>query len=243
MICEAQRKESIKHFASRRAMDIDGLGDRIVEQLLQQGVIEDAADLYAIAPGQLTGLDKFAEKSADNLVTAIARSRDTTFARFLFALGIHQVGEATAQQLATRFATLDELRAAGEEILQQVPDIGPVVAGNIRRFFQSERGMEIIGKLLEAEVHWPEASRPEGDDELPLTGMSIVLTGTLASMPRVEAKERLQLLGARVTGSVSGSTSLVVAGADPGSKADKATRLGVRLISEEEFLVMIDKSG
>ena len=239
MICSAQRKESIKHFASRRAMDIEGLGDRIVEQLLRQGLIEDAADLYGIGPGQLVVLEKFAQKSADNLVASIAASKEASLERFLYALGIHQVGEATALQLASRFGSLDALRGAGEEELQLIPDIGPVVAGNICRFFNSAEGMKIVRKLLDAGITWPEVVPSEDAGDLQLAGTSVVLTGTLQSMPRSRAKEQLQALGAKVTASVSGNTSFVVAGANPGSKVDKAEKIGVRILSEEEFLEMI----
>jgi len=240
LFCDAQRKESIKHFASRRAMDIDGLGDKIVEQLVDRGLVKDVADLYQLDKAQLADLDRMADKSAGNLVAALDRSRDTTLDRFLFGLGIPQVGETTAAQLARHFGSLERLLAASREDLEAVPDIGPVVAGSIRTFFEQAHNREVIQRLREAGVHWPE-HEPQGQspENLPLQGCTIVLTGTLESMTREEAKSALEALGARVAGSVSKRTSWVIAGADPGSKADKAGSLGVEILDEaglEELL-------
>ncbi|ALP53416.1 aromatic ring-opening dioxygenase LigA [Candidatus Tenderia electrophaga] len=231
LFCAAQRKEAIKHFASRKAMDIDGLGDKLVEQLCQQGLIHDLADLYALTPEQLAGLERMGEKSAQNLIDALEKSKQTTLPRFLFALGIREVGEATAQGLANWFAELDAIRTATEEDLQQVPDVGPVVAAHIRAFFQQSHNLDVIDKLLQAGVHWPAVER-RAVKQLPLQGKTIVLTGSLSEWTRDEVKRRLQALGAKVTGSVSKRTDLVIAGAEAGSKLSKAEQLGVEVMDE-----------
>jgi len=243
LFCDAQRKESIKHFASRRAMDIDGLGDKIVEQLVDKGLVRDAADLYALDKEQLAGLDRMADKSAQNLVEALDKSKDSTLERFLFGLGIPQVGETTAQQLAVHFGSLERLMAADPEQLQEVPDIGPIVADSVHTFFGQRHNREVIDKLRQAGVHWREhepARAPAG--EQPLAGRTFVLTGTLDSMTRDEAKQALQALGAKVTGSVSKKTDYVVVGTDPGSKAVKAEALGVQTLDEDAFMRLLDES-
>jgi DNA ligase (NAD+) len=243
LFCDAQRKESIKHFASRRAMDIDGLGDKIVEQLVDREMVKDAADLYALSKEDIAGLERMADKSAQNLVDALEKSKDTTLGRFLFALGIPQVGETTAQQLAAHFGSLDRLMEAGEETLQQVPDIGPIVAGSIHTFFAQRHNRDVISKLRDAGVRWQEHEPArDREGELPLSGKTFVLTGALESMTRDEAKEALQALGAKVTGSVSKKTDYVVVGADPGSKADKAGELGVEILDEDAFRRLLDDS-
>jgi len=242
LFCDAQRKESIKHFASRRAMDIDGLGDKIVEQLVDRGMVNDAADLYALTREQIAGLERMAAKSAQNLVDALEKSKDTSLDRFLFALGIPQVGETTAQQLAAHFGSLERLMEADSETLQEVPDIGPVVAESIATFFAQAHNREVIRKLQQAGVHWAEhepARPPAGEQSL--AGRTFVLTGTLDSMTRDEAKRALQGLGAKVTGSVSKKTDYVVVGADPGSKAVKAEELGVETLDEEELRKLLDQ--
>ncbi|MGX2039269.1 NAD-dependent DNA ligase LigA [Methylocaldum sp. MU1018] len=242
LFCAAQHKESIKHFASRRAMDIDGLGDKLVDQILENKLIETVADLYRLTVEQLAALERMGRKSAENLVNALERSKRTTLPRFLYALGIREVGEATAHTLADHFRTLDNIMAADEEELQKVQDVGPSVAHHIYTFFRQPHNVEVVRALLGAGVHWEEIA--EAKAEQPLRGQTFVITGTLSSMPRDEAKARLQALGGKVTGSVSKSTRYVIAGADPGSKLVKARELGVEVLDETEFLRLIEnRSG
>lgn len=240
LFCPAQRKEGIQHFASRRAMDIDGLGEKLVDQLVDQGLIEDAADLYDLQVAQLAGLERMAEKSAGNLVRALENSKQTTLPRFLYALGIPEVGEATAQQLSAHFGTLDAIMEADEEALQAVPDVGPVVAQEIRAFFQERHNRDVIAKLRRRGVE-PPAEKVVSRVKRPLAGKTFVLTGTLDTLSRAEAKARLQALGAKVTGSVSSKTDFVVAGADPGSKLAKAQELGVEVLGERELLRLLEQ--
>lgn len=232
LICPAQRKETIKHFASRRAMDIEGLGDKLVEQLIDTKLISSVADIYELTQDQLENLERMGKKSAQNLLEQIEKSKNTTFARFLYALGIREVGEATAKALAMHYRNFHALQSASEESLQSVPDIGPVVAAHIAHFFHEPHNRNIINKLIKAGVHWQEVQE---NKHLPLMGKTFVLTGTLSDMPRDEAKERLEKLGAKVTGTVSSKTSFVVVGADPGSKYDKAKELGVPILEDKEF--------
>ncbi len=239
LYCPAQRKEAIKHFASRRAMDIQGLGDKLVEQLVDKGLVKDPADLYALTEAELVRLDRMGEKSARNLLEALERSKSTTLARFLYALGIREVGEATAQALARHFGSLEAIEKADEERLQQVPDIGPVVAAHIAAFFRQPHNLEVIEKLRRAGVHWPEEAPAPAPESLPLHGKTFVLTGAL-SRPREEVKARLQALGAKVTGSVSRKTDYVVVGAHPGSKYDEARRLGVPILDESGLQRMLE---
>jgi len=236
LFCPAQRKEAIKHFASRRAMDIDGLGDKLVEQLVERGLIADVSDLYRLTVEDLAGLERMAEKSATNLVNALAKSRDTTLERFIYALGIREVGEATAQLLAQAFGDLEPLMQADVETLQAVRDVGPVVAQHIVGFFGEAHNREVIARLLEAGVHWTAVERPQVQ---PLAGKTFVITGTL-SMPRSELKAKLQAAGARVAGSVSKKTDYVVAGEKAGSKLEKAAEFGVSVLSEAECLAMLE---
>ncbi len=239
LFCEAQRKEMIKHFASRRAMDIEGLGDKLVEQLVDSGLVHDPADLYALTETQLSGLERMAEKSARNILSALDKSKNTSLARFIYALGIHNVGETTAQTLAQHFGSLECLMTADEESLQAVPDIGPVVAQSIVTFFSQPHNQEVIKKLLAAGLHWPDVEiRPE--DALPLKGKTFVLTGTLTSMSRNEAKAALQALGAKVSGSVSKKTDYVVVGENPGSKAAKAKQLGLDILTEDRLVQLLE---
>ncbi len=230
LYCPAQRREAIKHFASRRAMDIEGLGDKLVEQLVKRQLVSSPADLYQLDQETLAGLERMGEKSTHNLIQALQRSKSTTLARFLFALGIREVGEATAQALATHFGTLKAIHQAGIEALQEVSDVGPVVAEHLVTFFRQPHNQEVLEKLLEAGVHWPAVAMPAVDRQ-PLKGKSFVLTGTL-SQPRSQIKEALQSLGAKVTGSVSKKTDYVVAGVDAGSKLEKAERLGLEILDE-----------
>ncbi|MDQ2695311.1 MAG: NAD-dependent DNA ligase LigA [Pseudomonadota bacterium] len=236
LVCRAQRKEAIRHFASRRAMDIDGLGDKLVEQLVRQDLVQSVADLYALDAPTLAALERMGEKSAANLLAALQRSKSTALARFLYALGIREVGEATAAALARHFGTLEALLAADEERLQQVPDIGPVVAAQVRAFFQEPHNRQIIDRLRAAGVHWPAEAAVSGRS---LAGKTFVLTGTLAALTRDQARERLQALGAKVTGSVSKNTDYVVAGENPGAKLDRAQELGVQVLDEAGLLALL----
>ncbi|OGT06976.1 MAG: DNA ligase (NAD(+)) LigA [Gammaproteobacteria bacterium GWF2_41_13] len=238
LYCPAQRKEAIKHFASRRAMDIQGLGDKLVNQLVDVGLIEHVDDLYRLTVDQLSVLERMGEKSAEKLIHAIEQSKQTTFARFLYALGIREVGETTAQALATHFAMLEDLMAASPETLQTIPDIGPVVAQHIDSFFHEPHNRKIIQSLLRYGVHW-KAKSISPVESGPLTGQIIVLTGTLISLTRDEAKEKLQALGAKVAESVSKNTTLVVAGENAGSKLTKAKQFNIQVIDEEDFLKLL----
>ncbi len=233
LYCAAQRKEAIKHFASRKAMDIDGLGDKLVDQFFEADLIKTVADLYQLKVDDLLKLERMGEKSVDNLLVAIEKSKKTTLPRFLFSLGIREVGEATALALASHFADLEKIEAADSDTLQKVPDVGPVVAKHIAVFFQQPHNREVVDSLLKAGIAWPAYVR-ENTGQI-LDKKTFVLTGTLSSMGRSEAKAKLQALGAKVTGSVSKNTHFVVAGADPGSKVDKAKKLEIRVLDEEEF--------
>ncbi|MGD9153043.1 MAG: NAD-dependent DNA ligase LigA [Gammaproteobacteria bacterium] len=237
LYCAAQRKEAIKHFASRKAMDIEGLGDKLVDQLVDEGLVNHVDGLYRLKLDQLAGLERMAEKSAQNLLDALEKSKKTTLARFLYALGIREVGEATARSLSLYFKDLDSITKADEEELQQVADIGPVVAKYICVFFKQKHNLEVIKALLKAGIHWPKMEERKGAQ--PLAGKSVVLTGALSSMTREEAKEKLQQLGAHVSSSVSKNTDLVIAGEAAGSKLNKALKLGVKVIDEDKFLRML----
>ena len=233
LACPAQLKESLKFFAARGFMDIDGLGEKIIDQLVDKNLVQDPSDLYHLTAEQLAALDRLGEKSAHNLVTALERSKTTTLPRFLAALGIRHVGEATARQLAAHFGGLERIMQAEEAALQDVPDIGPEVARSVAAFFGQERNRAVIRKLLDAGVRFPQLeAQPAGR----LRGQTFVLTGSLASLTRPEAKQRLEALGAKVTASVSKKTDYVVAGTDPGAKRDKAEKLGVPILSEQELL-------
>lgn len=238
LICAAQLKESIKHFAHRRAMDIEGLGDKLVEQLVDQKLIGSVADLYALDLQTLAGLERMAEKSAHNILAALEKSKQTTLPRFLFALGIREVGEATALALANYFGDLDAIMGADAEKLQRVPDVGPVVAEHMVDFFAVPRNVEVIRRLLAAGIEWP-AIAARARDQLPLNGQVFVLTGTLETLSRDQAKEQLQMLGAKVSGSVSKKTACVVAGPGAGSKLTDAQALGVPVIDEAALLALL----
>jgi DNA ligase (NAD+) len=229
--CPAQRQEAIRHFASRRAMDIEGLGEKLVEQLVEEGIVASPADLYSLTVEQLAGLERMGEKSAANLKEAIERSKRTTLPRLLYALGIREVGEATALALARHFGDLDSLISASEDEIQRVPDVGPVVAAHVAAFFASREHRRVIERLKEAGLAWPPLERLSGD--LPLSGQTFVLTGTLEGLTREQAGEALIALGAKVAGSVSKKTRYVVAGADPGSKLEKARELGIEVLDEQ----------
>jgi len=239
LICSAQRRESIKHFASRRAMDIEGLGDKLVDQLVDEKLIDTVADIYSLTIDQVSALERMGEKSARNLIDAIRKSKNTTLARFLFALGIGQVGETTAQTLAEHFGSLDAIMQADEESLLEVADVGPIVADSIRAFLHQTHNKEVIDSLIQAGVSWPKPKVVKAPTSGALSGKTVVLTGTLTSLARQEAKQRLQAMGAKVTGSVSKNTDYVVAGADPGSKLQKAEALGVEVLDEQQLLELL----
>lgn len=239
LFCPAQRKEAILHFASRRAMDIEGLGDKLVDQLVERKLIENPADLYTLTPQQLAELERMGEKSAANAHAALQHSKQTTLPRFLYALGIREVGEATALALAHHFGDLDAIMHADAETLQDVSDVGPVVAAHVEAFFHQRHNREVIAKLRAAGLRWP-TIKPDHRARKPLQGKTFVLTGTLETMAREEAKEKLQALGAKVSGSVSSKTDYVVAGADPGSKLDKANQLGIAVLDEQALLKLIN---
>ena len=253
LFCEAQRKEAIKHFASRRAMDIEGLGDKLVEQLVDEDLVNDVADLYCLDVETLYGLERMGIKSTENLVVALEASKHTTLERFLFALGIREVGEVTARALAKAFgassakglsdhkraqADIDRLAKATQEELEAIPDIGPVVAGHIEHFFKQAHNRDVIKKLLNAGITWP---LQEAAAAQPLQGKTYVLTGTLDRLKRNDVKARLQALGAKVAGSVSAKTSAVIAGKKPGSKLAKAKRLNVPVLSEKDLIKLLEQ--
>jgi DNA ligase (NAD+) len=239
LFCAAQRKESLRHFASRRALDIDGLGTKIIDQLVDGELVHSPADLYGLSVAQIEGLERMGEKSAAKLVEAMEHSKKTTLARFLYALGIRDVGEATAAALAMHFSTLEDLLEATQEQIQEVPDIGPVVAAHVHHFFQQPHNLEVLAQLRKHGVHWPALPKRSAKSEGPLSGKTFVLTGTLESMSRDEASDRLTALGGKVSSSVSKKTSYVVAGADPGSKLKKAQELGVEVLDEEGLLKLL----
>lgn len=237
LYCPAQRKQALLHFAQRRALNIEGLGDKLVDQIVERGLVHSPADLYRLGLAALSSLERMAEKSAQNLLDGIAASKQTTLARFMFALGIRHVGEATARDLAKHFGNLDRLMDAPLDELLRVNDVGPVVAQSIRQFFDQPHNREVVEQLRACGVHWPEtAGNAAVDAKGPFAGKTVVLTGTLSSMSRDDAKDRLEALGAKVSASVSKKTDFVVAGAESGSKLDKAQALGVAVLTEVEFL-------
>ncbi|MEX2353482.1 MAG: NAD-dependent DNA ligase LigA, partial [Gammaproteobacteria bacterium] len=236
LFCPSQCIQSIIHFASRRAMDIDGLGDKLVEQLFRKAYVRNVADLYDLSQEQLMSLERMGEKSSANLLEALEKSKSTQLHNFLYALGIREVGEATARALSSYFRSLDKLMNADIDELLSVPDVGPVVAKNIRSFFDEPHNREVIQRLIRCGVNWPEV---EAGTQKPLQGKTFVLTGTLSSLTRDEATERLAALGARVSGSVSGKTDYVVVGDSPGSKAEKAEKLGVQTLDEDGFIKIL----
>jgi len=240
LYCEAQRKEAIKHFASRRAMNVDGLGDKLVEQLVDEGLIHTIADLYHLTVSNLVKLERMAEKSATNLVESLEKSKATTLARFIFALGIHSIGETTAQTLANHFSSLENIMHATKTQLLDVPDIGPIVAENLITFFKQEHNIEVVEQLIDVGIHWPKIKQ-KSEDEQPLLGQTFVVTGTLDAMGRNDAKIALQNLGAKVAGSVSKKTNCVVIGENAGSKATKAAELGVEILDENGFIQLLKK--
>jgi DNA ligase (NAD+) len=239
LFCPAQRKQALLHFASRRAMDVEGLGDKLVDQLVDGAVVRTPADIYKLGVAKLAALERMAEKSAANVVAAIEKSKDTTLARFIYALGIRNVGEVTAKDLARHFGSLDALLEADVDQLQEAPDVGPVVAQSIAVFLGQRHNREVIEQLRAAGVRWKEGERAKKATAGPFAGKIVVLTGTLAALTRDEAKDRIESAGGKVTGSVSKKTDYVVAGVEAGSKLDKAKELGVAVLDEKEFLKLL----
>jgi len=239
LFCRAQRAESIKHFASRKAMDIDGLGDKLVEQMIDAGLINTPADLYHLEAEQIAALERMAEKSADNLVKALEKSKTPPLARFIYALGIREVGETTAMNLANEFGSLNAIMSADYDSLIEVQDIGPVVAQHIVHFFQQSHNIEVINEMLKAGIKPQEAQKPAADSGSAFAGKTVVITGTLPSMSRDEAKEKLLVAGAKVTSSVSAKTDYLLAGDKAGSKMTKAEKLGIKVIDEATMLSML----
>ncbi|EOC1326749.1 NAD-dependent DNA ligase LigA [Cronobacter dublinensis] len=241
LICGAQRKEALKHFVSRRAMDVDGMGDKIIDQLVEKEYVHTPADLFRLTAGKLTGLDRMGPKSAQNVVNALEKAKETTFARFLYALGIREVGEATAAGLAAHFGTLEVLINASIDDLQNVPDVGIVVATHVFNFFEEESNRAVIRDLTEnVGIHWPAPQVVKAEEiDSPFAGKTVVLTGTLSQMSRDDAKARLAALGAKVSGSVSKKTDLLIAGEAAGSKLAKAQELGIEVIDEAEMLRLL----
>ncbi len=237
LVCDAQRKGMIRHFVSRKAMDIDGLGSKLVDQLVGEGSITTPADIYRLTEEQLLSMDRMADKSVQNLLTAIDKSRKTTFARFLYALGIPLVGETTAETLAQSFITLDALEQASLERLIEINDIGPLVAQSVLDFFAEGENRQVIHQMLnEFGVHWPDPEQLLHDEASHFFGRTVVITGSFTDMTRTELKARLEQAGAKVTGSVSSKTDFVIAGVSPGSKVDKAEKLGVEILDETELM-------
>ncbi|MCQ3830502.1 NAD-dependent DNA ligase LigA [Microbulbifer elongatus] len=241
LICSAQRKQAIKHFASRKAMDIDGLGDKLVEQMVDEGLLKSVAGLYHLSLEPLVALERMGEKSAQNLLDALERSKNTTLPKFLYALGIREVGEATARNLARHFGDLEQLMQADTEALQQVEDVGPIVAHYVAEFFEQPHNLEEIAALQQAGVHWEAEVQEVGSQ--PLAGQTWVLTGKLETLSRSEAKDYLQRLGAKVAGSVSANTHTVVAGPGAGSKLNKARDLDLPVLDEAQLMVMLREQG
>jgi DNA ligase (NAD+) len=242
LVCLAQRREALRHFASRRAMDIEGLGDRLIEQLVESGRVGTPADLYALSADELAALDRMGQRSAAKLVAALDASKQTTLPRFLFALGIRDVGEATALALAQHFGSLQAIQQAGADEIQLVRDVGPVVAAHVRSFFDEPGNRDVVAALRKAGVDWPEGVRVRTNDPGPMSGEVVVITGTLASLSRDEARDAARAAGATVTDSVSRKTTLLVTGGEPGSKLRKAQELKVRVVEEPEFLRMLGRA-
>jgi DNA ligase (NAD+) len=232
--CPAQLKNNLRHLASRSALDIEGLGEKLIDQLVDRGLVRRLSDVFDLDAEALAGLERMGEKSAANLAAGLERARRTTLARFLVALGIRHVGEGVAELLARRYGDLDGLLAASQEELEAIPGIGPTIAESVARFFADPRNAGEVKRFRQAGVRWA-AAEPAAEPSGPLLGKRFVLTGALEGFTRLEAKQRIEALGGRVAGSVSKQTDYVVAGADPGSKLDKARELGVEILDEAAF--------
>ena len=239
LVCQAQRKEALKHFVSRKALDVDGLGEKVIEQLVDREMVETPADLFKLSAGVLTVLDRMGPKSAQNVVNALTKAKETTLARFLYSLGIREVGEATAMNLAQHFKSLDMVQTATHEQLVEVQDIGDIVASHITSFFSQEKNREVVDKLLELGLTWPAIEAPVEGQSLPLEGKTVVLTGSLSQLGRSEAKAALQALGAKVTGSVSKKTDILFAGEAAGSKLTKAQDMGIEIRNEQDLIDLL----
>ncbi|MDN3716287.1 NAD-dependent DNA ligase LigA [Vibrio breoganii] len=243
LVCSAQRKQALKHFVSRKAMDVDGLGDKVVEQLVEKEMVQTPADLFKLSAGRITVLDRMGPKSAQNVVDALEKSKQTTLPRFLYSLGIREVGEATAANLAQHFKTLERIEQASVEALLEVPDVGAIVAEHIKAFFAQERNQAVIAELIESGINWAEIKDVANAEELPLAGKTVVLTGSLSQLTRSDAKAALQNLGAKVTGSVSKNTDILFAGEAAGSKLAKAQDLGVEIQDEQGLIDLMQQHG
>ncbi|WP_318471779.1 NAD-dependent DNA ligase LigA [Photobacterium leiognathi] len=241
LFCQAQRKEALKHFVSRKALDVDGCGEKVIEQLVDREMVATPADLFKFSAGEVTVLERMGPKSAQKLVDALKASKLTTLSRFIYSLGIREVGEATAANLANYFETLEAISQATKEQLIEVPDVGDVVAAHIFNFFREEHNMAVVKDLQEVGIHWPEIEKPEEGIELPLEGKTVVLTGSLSQLTRSDAKAALQKLGAKVTGSVSKKTDLLVAGEAAGSKLVKAQELDIEIWDEQKLVDLMSK--
>ncbi len=247
LICGAQRKEALKHFVSRRALDVEGMGDKIIDQLVEKEYVKTPADLFRLSAGIMTGLDRMGPKSAMNLVNALEKAKSTTLARFLYALGIRDVGESTAANLAAHFGSLETLFAADEDALLEVPDVGKIVAAHVRHFLEEEHNQTVIRELTDPagiNIYWPEVKVVNAEEiDSPFAGKTVVLTGSLSILSRDEAKDRLTALGAKVSGSVSKKTDMVIAGEAAGSKLAKAQELGIPVIDEAEMIRLLNNHG
>jgi DNA ligase (NAD+) len=240
LVCPAQRRQALLHFASRRAMDIEGLGEKLVDQLVASGRVETPADLYRLDLDALAALERMGEKSASNVLAALERSKETSLARFIYALGIRNVGESTARDVARHFGSLDRLLHADAQALERVPDVGPVVAESLRRFFAEPHNVKVMKDLRALGVRWPESAGMPAKAEGDLAGKTFVLTGTLPSMTREEARERIEACGGKVAASVSKKTDYVVAGAEAGSKLGRAQALGIPILDEEDLKKLLE---
>ena len=233
---QAQRKEALKHFVSRKALDVDGCGEKVIEQLVDREMVTTPADLFKFSAGEVTVLERMGPKSAQKLIDALIASKQTTLARFIYSLGIREVGEATAANVANYFETLDAISQASKEQLIKVPDVGDVVAAHLFNFFREPHNTAVIDDLLVQGIHWPAIEKPQAGVELPLEGKVVVLTGSLSQLTRGDAKAALQALGAKVTGSVSKKTDLLVAGEAAGSKLAKAQELNIEIWDEQQLV-------
>jgi len=242
LFCSAQRKQAILHFAQRRAVEVEGLGDKLVEQLVDTGVVKTLPDLYKLGLTALLALDRMADKSAQNILKAIEASKTTTLPRFLFGLGIRHVGESTAKDLAKHFGKLDGIMDATEEQLLEVNDVGPVVAQSLRTFFDQPHNREVVEQLRACGLTWEEGE-PAARAPKPLAGLTFVITGTLPTLSRDDAKDKLEAAGAKVAGSVSKKTHYLVAGEEAGSKLDKAREIGVEVIDEARMLEILARGA
>ena len=240
LVCSAQRKEAIKHFASRKALDVEGLGDKLIDQMVAASLIDSLDDVFHLTLDDIAGLERMAEKSAQNVLNALEKSKATTLGRFIYSLGIREVGTVTAQNLANHFGFLERIMNASVDVLLDVPDVGNIVAQHLVNFFAEEHNRTVIEQLQKSGVHWDESEPVNAADDAPLAGKTAVITGTLSDMSRDDAKLALEALGVKVTGSVSAKTDFLVAGDKAGSKLTKAQNLGVRVFDEEAFKVLLE---